>query len=63
MPPYKSQAQAGFFHTNPEKVGGAKVVKEFDQATKGKHLPKRKKKKEKAAKSIMQAVSKKVNNA
>jgi hypothetical protein len=39
--PYASQAQAGFFHTNPEKVGGAKVVKEFDRATKGKHLPKR----------------------
>jgi hypothetical protein len=38
---YKSQAQAGFFHTNPEKVGGDKVVKEFDQATKGRHLPKR----------------------
>ena len=59
--PYKSQAQAGFFHTNPEKVGGAKVVKEWDKATKGKHLPKRKSK-DKSAKSVMQAVSKKVNN-
>ena len=42
--PYVSQAQAGFFHTNPEKVGGASVVKEWDQATKGKHLPKHVKK-------------------
>jgi len=40
--PYVSQAQAGFFHTNPEKVGGSAVVKEFDEATKGKKLPKRK---------------------
>jgi len=39
--PYVSQAQAGYFHTNPEKVGGAKVVKHWDEATKGKHLPKR----------------------
>lgn len=38
--PYVSQAQAGFFHTNPQKVGGKAVVKEWDQATKGKHLPK-----------------------
>lgn len=41
MPPYASQAQAGYFHTHPEKVGGMKVVKEFDRATKGKHLPKK----------------------
>ena len=39
--PYLSQKQEGFFHTNPEKVGGAKVVKEWDAATKGKHLTKR----------------------
>lgn len=39
--PYDSQAQAGFFHEHPEKVGGAKVVKEWDAATKGKHPPKR----------------------
>jgi len=38
---YASQAQAGYFHTNPDKVGGEKVVKEFDKATKGHHLPKR----------------------
>jgi hypothetical protein len=40
--PYESQAQAGFFHEHPEKVGGEKVVKEWDAATKGKHLPERK---------------------
>lgn len=39
--PYKSQKQAGFFHTNPEKVGGMKVVEEWDKATKGKKLPKK----------------------
>lgn len=55
--PYKSKAQAGYFHTNPEKVGGAKVVAEFDKASKGLKLPKRKKS---VAKSIMQAVSKKI---
>ena len=48
---YKSTAQQRYFHANPEKVGGAKVVKEFDQATKSaggfKKLPKKKKKKKK----------------
>lgn len=39
MAPYKSLAQAGYFHEHPEKVGGMKVVKEWDQATKGMHLP------------------------
>lgn len=38
--PYKSQAQAGYFHTH-EKELGKKVVKEFDEATKGKHLVER----------------------
>jgi hypothetical protein len=42
--PYKSQAQAGYFHEHPEKVGGAKVVAEWDAATKGNKLPKRVKK-------------------
>ncbi len=62
--PYKSDAQRKFFHTDTAKKAGisASTVKEFDQASKGMKLPK-KKKKEKAAKSIMQAVSKKVNNA
>jgi hypothetical protein len=43
--PYKSLKQEGYFHEHPEKVGGMKVVKEFDRATKGKHLPKKAKKK------------------
>jgi len=40
--PYKSLKQEAFFHT-PEgehKVGGPAVVKEFDNATRGKKLPK-----------------------
>jgi hypothetical protein len=39
--PYKSRAQAGYFHEHPEKVGGAKVVAEWDAASRGKKLPKR----------------------
>lgn len=42
--PYKSRAQAGYFHTHVNEIG-AKTVKEFDKATKGKKLPKRAKKK------------------
>lgn len=38
--PYKSTAQAAYFHLHPDKVGGAKVVAEWDKATKGKKLPK-----------------------
>lgn len=37
--PYKSQAQAGWFHTHVKQLG-KKVVSEWDKATKGKHLPK-----------------------
>lgn len=37
--PYKSKAQRGYFHANPEKVGGKKVVEEWDKASKGKKLP------------------------
>jgi len=40
--PFESLAQEGFAHEHPEKFGGAEVVKEFDEATKGKKLPKRK---------------------
>jgi hypothetical protein len=40
--PFESLAQEGFAHEHPEKFGGAAVVKEFDEATKGKKLPKRK---------------------
>lgn len=36
--PYKSRAQEGFFHSKNSPVS-KKVVKEFDKATKGKHLP------------------------
>ena len=45
--PYKSEAQRKFFHTNTAKKAGItkKTVKEFDKASKGKHLPKKVKKK------------------
>lgn len=58
--PYKSEAQRKFFHTDTAKKKGisADTVKEFDEASKGMKLPKRK---EKAAKSIMKAVSKKLS--
>lgn len=42
--PYKSLAQEGLFHSKDSPVS-AKVVKEFDKATKGKKLPKHAKKK------------------
>ena len=38
--PFLSQAQAGYLHAHPEKLGKAKLA-EFDAATKGKKLPKR----------------------
>lgn len=38
--PYKSQAQAGYFHTHVKQLG-SKTVKEWDKASKGKKLPKR----------------------
>jgi len=46
MSPYKSEAQRRYFHV-AEKEGkiSKKVVKEFDEASKGKKLPKKKKKK------------------
>lgn len=36
--PFKSLAQEGFLHAHPEKLGKA-GLKEWDAATKGKHLP------------------------
>lgn len=40
--PYKSQAQAGYFHTHRKELEAQGVdVGEWDSATKGKHLPKR----------------------
>ena len=40
--PYKSKAQAGFFHSNVGKKGiTPKMVSEFDSASKGMKLPKR----------------------
>src|SRR5262245_4712915 len=40
--PYKSQAQAGYFHTHKAELAKQGVdVDEWDKATKGKHLPKR----------------------
>jgi len=46
--PYKSKAQQKFFHANEKKIGKAKV-REWDNATDFKHLPKRLNKKTKAA--------------
>ncbi len=59
--PYNSDAQRKFFHTDTAKKAGIsdKIVKEFDTASKGMKLPKKKKK----AVSVMQAISKKVNRA
>ena len=38
--PYKSQAQAGYFHTHKAELESQGVnVGEWDRATKGKHLP------------------------
>lgn len=43
--PYVSQAQAGYFHTHKKELESQGVnVDEWDQATKGKTLPKRAKK-------------------
>ena len=40
--PYVSQAQEGYFHTHKKELERQGVdVDEWDQATKGKHLPKR----------------------
>lgn len=40
--PYKSQAQAGYFHTHKAQLEKQGVnIQEWDDATKGKHLPKR----------------------
>jgi hypothetical protein len=40
--PYKSQAQAGYFHTHKAQLERQGVdVGEWDAATKGKHLPRR----------------------
>lgn len=45
--PYRSLAQEGLFHSKNSPVS-KKVVKEFDKATKGMHLPKKAKAKKKA---------------
>jgi hypothetical protein len=39
--PFASMAQAGFLHAHPEKVGGAKKLKEWDAATNFSKLPKK----------------------
>ncbi len=36
--PFDSLAQEGYLHAHPE-ILGEKKLKEFDEATKGKHLP------------------------
>ena len=40
--PFASLAQAGYLHSHPEILGSK--IKEWDAATKGKHLPKHVKK-------------------
>lgn len=47
--PYKSDAQRKFFHTSTAKKKGItkKMVHEWDEASKGKKLPKKAKKKKK----------------
>ena len=47
--PFESQAQAAFLEHHPEKIGGEAALKEWEQATKGKKLPKRKHPKQKEA--------------
>jgi hypothetical protein len=49
--PFASQAQAAFLEHHPEKIGGESALKEWEDATRGKKLPKRKhpKKEKKAA--------------
>lgn len=43
--PYKSRAQAGYFHTHKKQLERQGVnVNEWDEATKGLKLPKKKKK-------------------
>ncbi len=42
--PFASQAQAGYMHTHPE-ILGAKGLKEWDQASKGRKVPYKVKKK------------------
>lgn len=41
--PFASKAQQRFLHAHPEKVGGKKKLKEWDQATDFSNLPERKK--------------------
>jgi len=38
--PFASKAQAAYLHMHPEKVGGEKALKEWDDATDFSHLPK-----------------------
>lgn len=46
--PYSSEAQRKFFHTNTAKKAGIteQMIEEYDKASKGKNLPKKKSKKE-----------------
>ena len=39
--PFRSQAQAAFLEHHPEKIGGKAALAEWENATKGKKLPKR----------------------
>lgn len=44
--PYKSRAQAGYFHTHKRQLEKQGInINEWDEASKGLRLPKRKKKK------------------
>ncbi len=50
--PYKSNAQMAYFNANKKKIG-AKVVAEYNEASRGKKLPKRVKKHSKLRKAVM----------
>lgn len=55
--PYVSKAQERFFHTKEgmKKVGGSKVVEEFDEASKGVTLPERSNSKKKKPAPLREA--------
>lgn len=55
--PYKSEAQRKYFNANKKKIG-AQIVEEFNEATKGKKLPKRVKKKKAKLSKLRKAVMK-----
>ncbi len=39
--PFRSRAQAAYLEHHPEKIGGKAALEEWEEATKGHHLPER----------------------